>query len=216
MKTNLLDKRYRIMFELSLFCSLCIVATAFRLVRFDGRTERPEANMHKIDMIAAVLTDYTIRHKSPPNRPLVPIAVSDDPLIEDETIDTTEIDFSVKWKPKALIPEEPKTVSVWDEIYEFIYVEEKPDLIGGIGELQKHILYPEMARLARIEGTTVIRVLIGEDGKLMESVPLAESDPYGFSKAAMEALGKCSFKPARQRDKTVKCRMNIPVKFRLR
>ncbi len=216
MKTHPLKKQYKITLELSLFCALCIVILGFHSISFNVQTGKAHGKFIKDDFIIVELTDQHIKRLSPPSRPVIPMAVSDDPLIADETIDSTDIDPNVHLIPKIKIPPPPINVHLLNEVVDFIDVEEKPELIGGPAAMQKYLKYPEMARMAKIEGMVVIQILLDESGNVIHSESLSGADMYGFSKAAMDALHSCQFKPAKQRDKTVRCRMNIPVRFRLR
>lgn len=76
-------------------------------------------------------------------------------------------------------------------------------------------LYPELAREAGIEGTVRVKVLVGEDGKVM-AVSLISSDVTpAMEKAALAAAKKCRFNPAKQRTTPVKAHVMIPFHFRL-
>jgi protein TonB len=71
-----------------------------------------------------------------------------------------------------------------------------------------------LSKKAGIQGNVVITVTIGKDGrvedaKVFKSIPMLDD-------AALKAAKKCIFKPAKQRDKFVKVKMNIPFNFKLR
>lgn len=75
--------------------------------------------------------------------------------------------------------------------------------------------YPDLAREAGIEGTVRVKVLVGEDGKVM-TVELISSDVTdAMAKAALVAARKCRFSPAKQRTTPVKAHVMIPFIFRL-
>jgi protein TonB len=48
-----------------------------------------------------------------------------------------------------------------------------------------------------------------EDAKILKSLPMLDE-------AALSAARKCTFKPAKQRDKAVKVKMSIPFDFKLK
>src|SRR5690625_7382954 len=48
----------------------------------------------------------------------------------------------------------------------FVVVEQMPELIGGLGELQSQMRYPEMARRAGIEGRVHIQFKVNERGEV--------------------------------------------------
>ena len=74
--------------------------------------------------------------------------------------------------------------------------------------------YPDLARKAQIEGKVVVTVTIGKTG-IVEDAVIFKSVPM-LDEAAIAAAMQCKFKPAKQRDKFVKVKMNIPFDFKLR
>jgi protein TonB len=76
-------------------------------------------------------------------------------------------------------------------------------------------VYPDLAREAGIEGTVRIKVLVAEDGKVL-NVSLISSDVTpAMEKAALAAAKRCRFNPAKQRTTPVKAHVMIPFHFRL-
>lgn len=76
-------------------------------------------------------------------------------------------------------------------------------------------VYPELARLARLEGTVVVRVLVGADGRVLEAVVVKGVHPQ-LDRAAVAAARQCRFKPGRQREMPVKAWVAVPYRFSLR
>lgn len=97
--------------------------------------------------------------------------------------------------------------------YEFVFVEQEP--VIDYEQLQKLIVYPEMAIRANIEGTVTIRVLVGKDG-LPKKLIIEDSDNSILDKAAKDAILKSKFTPAIQNKSPTQCWISIPVRFRLR
>jgi protein TonB len=75
--------------------------------------------------------------------------------------------------------------------------------------------YPALAREAGFEGTVRVRVLVGEDGKVLAADVLSSDVSPAMEQAAIEAAMKCRFKPAKQRTTPVKAHVMIPFNFRL-
>jgi protein TonB len=71
--------------------------------------------------------------------------------------------------------------------------------------------YPELARAAGVGGTVQVRVGISEDGRVIER-EIVKSVP-GLDQAAIEAVQRMRFKPARYRDRPVSVQATIPVVF---
>ncbi|NTU57679.1 MAG: energy transducer TonB [Chlorobiaceae bacterium] len=78
-------------------------------------------------------------------------------------------------------------------------------------------MYPEMARIAGIEGRVFVRVLIGEDGKAMKSeiVKRVPQDCNVFDKEAVRFVMSSKYIPGKQNNKRVRVWMTIPVRFTL-
>ena len=74
--------------------------------------------------------------------------------------------------------------------------------------------YPEVARMAQVEGTVVVKVLVGPDGTVLQAQVIQSVHPL-VNKAAIEAAYKCKFIPGKQRNIPVKAWMALPFNFRL-
>ena len=74
--------------------------------------------------------------------------------------------------------------------------------------------YPEIARRAQIEGTVIVKVLVGPDGSVRDAQILQGVNPM-LNNAALEAARRCKFIPGKQRNIPVKAWMALPFAFRL-
>lgn len=74
-------------------------------------------------------------------------------------------------------------------------------------------LYPDLARDAHVEGTVQVWVLVGRDGRV-EQVRVHRSVPM-LDEAAVEAVRRWRFTPARAGEQPVRAWVSIPVRFRL-
>lgn len=91
---------------------------------------------------------------------------------------------------------------------DYVAFEKEPELVSI-----RDPDYPDLAREAGVEGTVLIRVLVGEDGFvkdqiIVQSVPMLDDAAAGAAQTAV-------FKPALQKDKPVAVWMVIPIEFRL-
>jgi len=91
---------------------------------------------------------------------------------------------------------------------EFVAVEEMPVLIQIPAPV-----YPDMARQAEVEGTVLLRCLVGKDGKVADAI-VTEGHPM-LNDAAVAAAKKATFKPALQQHRPVAVWVQIPMRFRL-
>jgi len=93
---------------------------------------------------------------------------------------------------------------------EFVAVEELPVIISMPAPV-----YPEMARQAEVEGTVMVRALIGKDGKVKDAIVPEGQGVTMLNDTAIEAAKKAIFKPALQQHRPVEVWVNIPIRFTL-
>jgi len=92
---------------------------------------------------------------------------------------------------------------------QYVAYEKEPELVS-----MKEPDYPDIAREAGVEGTVLVRVLVGEDGfvkqlMIVQSVQMLDDSAANAAQTAV-------FKPALQKDKPVAVWMVIPIEFSLR
>lgn len=91
---------------------------------------------------------------------------------------------------------------------EYVYVEELPEAITKVAPE-----YPDIARQANVDGTVMLQVLVGKDGKVkdakvVKSVAMLDA-------AAVAAVKQWIFKPALSNNKPVAVWVAVPMKFTL-
>lgn len=91
---------------------------------------------------------------------------------------------------------------------DYVAFEKEPDLVS-----MEEPQYPELAREAGVEGTVLIRVLVGEDGFVKNQIIIQSVQM--LDDAATTAAQTAVFKPALQKDRPVAVWMVIPIEFRL-
>lgn len=74
--------------------------------------------------------------------------------------------------------------------------------------------YPEIARKAMMEGTVIVKVLVGPDGSVLDAQILQAANPL-LNASALDAARRCKFIPGKQRNIPVKAWMALPFNFRL-
>jgi TonB family protein len=75
-------------------------------------------------------------------------------------------------------------------------------------------VYPAEAREKRLTGIVTLTAVIGETGKVTRVEPLGSPEPM-LTAAAVEAVGKWTYKPATKGGKPVKVRLHVTVSFLL-
>ena len=195
--------KYKLTLEAGIALALIImIGVFFSFKKFESSLKLPEQPNITIETVEIPQTQQ-INKPPPPSRPSIPVESDDEDLLDDVTIEETE----VKFEPMEELPPPPPPEE--DEVFEFFAVSQKPVITKKVEPV-----YPDLARKAGIEGTVVVTVTIGKTGKV-ENAVIFKSIPM-LDEAARTAAMKCIFKPAKQRDKFVKVKMNIPFKFKLK
>ncbi|NOX88921.1 MAG: energy transducer TonB [Calditrichaeota bacterium] len=195
-------KYYKVLEASMAVALLLMIGVFYSFKTFESSVKLPERPNIIIESIEIPQTQQ-IQKPPPPARPSIPVEADDDEMLDDVTIEDTEVTMG----PSDNLPPPPPPEE--EEIYEFFAVSEKPVLLH-----KEKPIYPELARKAGIEGTVVVTVTIGKDGKV-EDAKIYKSIPM-LDEAALRAAKKCTFKPAKQRDKFVRVKMNIPFRFKLK
>jgi protein TonB len=93
--------------------------------------------------------------------------------------------------------------------------EPAPDLLSEAVLVSKvNPVYPEMARRAGVSGTVVLEVTIDEAGRVTD-VAVVRGLPLGVSEAAVEAVRRWQYRPARGPAGPVRSRKMVRIVFRL-
>lgn len=115
------------------------------------------------------------------------------------------------------IPKQPQQrVKPGDNSNFFVAYDQPPMPIGGFEAIQGHLIYPEKAREAGIEGTTIVNAFINVNGQI-DSVKVLQSldQTFGCDEAAIAALKAVKWIPAKQNGQPVAVWVSVPVSFRL-
>lgn len=107
------------------------------------------------------------------------------------------------------VPDPPAEDAIFD------VVEQQPELIGGLDDLQRRVRYPRLAREAGIVGVVYLQFIVDEQGHVIDPVVLRSPNAL-LSDAALDALRASRFRPGAQRGRPVKVRFSLPVRFVLR
>ena len=206
-----LSDRYRQRFELGLIISIFSLILVFQ---FWKKNEAKQTIVQKsafmIDVVEEIPQTTQTNRAPAPSRPSVPIASEDETIPEDETIEFTDIDFE-----EVPPPPPPPQEEIADDIPVFVPFDEPPTPIGGIAAIQKNLVYPEVARLAGVEGIVLLHVQIEANGdvknvRVMKSLGISDMD-----QSAINAVRAVKWKPAMQRDMPIMVWYSVPIRFAL-
>lgn len=95
----------------------------------------------------------------------------------------------------------------------FVPVQKQPAAVN-LGDIQKEIGYPTIAREGGIEGDVTLRILVDEEGNYVKHIVIKQVHPI-LLKAVEEHVRKVKFTPAIQGNKPIQFWVNVPFKFKL-
>ncbi|MFC1554027.1 TonB family protein [candidate division KSB1 bacterium] len=136
--------------------------------------------------------------------------------LETDSIRKTPVNKSIIADKHIVNPDEILKSGPSDNIPEFLQMKDWPKIIGGERAIQKKVVYPELAKMAGIEGIVRINVLVNEKGVPEDFEVIQSLGNIGCDEAAIDAIKQVRFEPAKQRDIPVKFWVAIPIKFKLR
>lgn len=139
------------------------------------------------------------------NEPIVNLLKEDNP-----TQEVVE-DLGSEDKTSVAPPKENKIEE--EEPPFFVAVEQMPEPIGGLADIQKRVIYPSVALQTGIEGKVYVRALVNEAGIVTET-EILKGIGAGCDEAAADAVAKTKFKPGIQRGRPVKVQITIPIVFK--
>ena len=203
-----LKLRYPIIVRVSILFSILLMIVLLRAFPRFGVKQFIEKTVHiDIEQIEIPQTQQ-FELPPPPARPSIPIESEDEDLADDVTIEETELDIFKEWDAPPPPDQGPQS--------KFIPYDDPPVPVGGYIAIQRNIVYPEIAQEAGIEGTVVIQAFVDKKGKVTDTIVLKGIPNTGLDEAAMVAIKKTKFNPAKQRDRAVGVWISIPVNFRLK
>ena len=200
---NPLTTKYPIVVRLTTLIGISLVILNFLLFpRFGNSLEFEDIEQVIIENIDIPQTQQ-IDNTPPPARPSIPVPSDDEDIADDLTLDELDFDDFSNLDAPPPPPSGPKVV--------FIPYDDPPVAMSPIRPR-----YPEIAQEAGIEGVVVVQAFIDEKGRVKETLILKGVPNTGLDEAAMEAIRKTRFRPAKQRERSVGVWISIPVNFRLK
>ena len=194
--------KYPITIRLAILSSVLLLIFTFLIYpRYMGLFELEEVELQEI-LIENIPQTQQIE-RPPPARPSVPVESEDEDIADDLTIEETDLDNFEAWDAPPPPPEGPRV--------KFIPYDDPPQPLSRIRPV-----YPEIAQEAGIEGTVVVQVFVDKKGRVKDTVILKGIPNTGLDEAAISAIRKTRFRPAKQRERPVGVWISIPVNFRLK
>lgn len=216
-KGKSLRRQYRGTLQVGVIMSLLVMLVLFKIpLQVESTFENEVIAQEVVQLEEIIQTEQKIKAPPPP-RPIVPIEVPNDEILEEEEF---ELDVALDLEEiiENLAPPVVPDLNEEDEVDEaeiFMVVEDMPTIIGGREKLYEYVEYPAMAREAGLEGTVVVVIVIDEKGVPQDFNVLKSIHPL-LDEASTSALSKIRFTPGRQRGKAVRVKMAIPIRFKLK
>ena len=153
--------------------------------------------------------------------------VDDDTELPEEEVETTEeVNQAITavvgtGAPSAVVASGPvgPVVEVDDDDRIYEVVEENAQFPGGdeacMKWLAEHLKYPAICQEQGVQGRVFVSFVVNKDGSIVD-VEIKRSPDNNLSKEAERVVKSMpKWKPARQGNRTVRSRFNLPVMFRL-
>ena len=202
-KINLLQHAYPVNVRLAGLLGIVLVIIIFIIFpRFLASVEFEGVDQIIIENIDIPQTQQ-IDNTPPPARPSIPVPSDDEDIADDLTLDELDFDDFSNLDAPPPPPSGPRVG--------FIPYDDPPVALSPIRPT-----YPEIAQEAGIEGVVVVQAFIDKKGRVKETLILKGVPNTGLDEAAMEAIRKTRFRPAKQRERAVGVWISIPVNFKLK
>jgi protein TonB len=217
-----LETKKGLFFEIGLVVSLLLVYFAFQ-IKTPIRTSNLSFNFSELNIVEEEVLN-THQPPPPPPTPPRPQNITLLKVVEDNMEDVQEISISVEADQSTEIPEyvpaERYAIGEEQEIKEeeiFLVVEEQPEFPGGYAALNRYlheqIKYPNTAMELNIQGTVYVSFVVEPDGSVT-NITLLRGIGAGCDEEALRVVsGMPRWKPGKQRNKAVRVRFNLPVRF---
>ena len=195
--------KYPVIIRLSTLFSIILLILIFLIYpRYLGLIALEDVELQEI-IIENIPQTQQIEKPPPPARPSAPVESEDEDIADDLTIEETDLDSFEAWDAPPPPPEGPRV--------KFIPYDDPPQPLSSIRPV-----YPEIAQEAGIEGTVVVQVFVDKKGRVKDTLVLKGIPNTGLDEAAVTAIKKTRFRPAKQRERAVGVWISIPVNFRLK
>lgn len=213
-----LEKKSSFFFSIGLLVAMALIVMAFEWKQYDvSLSELVGKNTNTFEeMLEVPPTDVP---PPPPPQIQAPIIVEvpDEEKIEEEIDVKFDVEASEETKIQEVVVVAEEAKEEVDEI--FTIVEEPASPKGGMPAFYKYIgdkmKYPAQARRMGIEGKVFVEFVIGKDGSISD-VKAVKGIGAGCDEEAVRVVQAApSWSPGKQRGKSVKQRMVLPITFKL-
>ncbi len=213
-KADLNNKR-SLFFQVGMIVSLGLMLTAFNWAdREGGPSDLGQLVIEEPVEVEVPQTEQKVQPPPPPPPPQLEV-VEDDELVEEDDIQSTEVNQDTKIDIPVIEPEEgPAEPEI------FTIVEEMPSFPGGdqalLEYMAKNTKYPPLARENGLQGIVVVTFVVDEKGNI-NNVQVLRGIGGGCDEEAIRVVKSMpAWKPGKQRGMPVRVQYNLPFRFTLR
>ena len=191
--------------EVTFGVTLGIAILFYLFPRFLGEAKKFEKTIQEEIETFDIPQTEQIKLPEPPPRPSIPVASEDEFFDEDITIEDTDLEDFDDWEAPS---------SDGNKKFEFIAREVDPKAYPGmsVGEL---VQYPELAKSAGLEGKVIIAAFITKKG-IPKNAYIMKGVFESLDQAALTAVNKSRWIPAKNNGKKVAVWVTIPVVFKFK
>jgi periplasmic protein TonB len=216
--------RHRTLFFLIGMClSLSFVYGVINYEKYDMDDSGLDEYVYSEDELEVEQTVQENTPPPPPEAPPVIEIIEDDEIIPEDQPEVVILDLDENLKLDDIIPLPEDDLDDIDGILEFYQVQEKAVFKDGERAMYKfisnNIVVPELALQEGQSGTVLISFVVEKNGRItqVQIDPRSRKVGFGCEEAAMAVVRKMDgkWKAALQRDKPVRMRFSLPVKFQL-
>jgi len=142
-----------------------------------------------------------IAEPPPPPKPKLPVAAQSDEEVQEQTIEKTDFSGFEKQTEVDLPPPD------------FVAYDKAPQPLN-LEEIQRSVVYPEIALKLKIEGDVWLKIWVDKKGDVRKVV-LVKSLYPPLDSIAIDAYKRLKFSPAMQRDIPVDVWVSMPFRWRI-
>lgn len=213
-----LTKKAGMFLNLGLTLSLAIVIVAFEWRTYD---DSGLVDLGQVEDDFEDILEIPPTQQPPPPPPKVQlpeiVEVPDEEEIEEEIEVELDVEVTEETVVEEIVFEEAPAEEEIEEV--FTIVENQPEFPGGMPAFYKFVgdnmKYPAQARRMGIEGRVFVQFVVDKDGTVTE-VKAVKGIGAGCDEEAERVLRMSpKFQPGKQRGRSVKVRMVLPIIFKL-
>lgn len=213
-----LSKKSGMFLNLGLTVSLALTILAFEWRTYD---DSGMVDLGQVEDDFEDILEIPPTQQPPPPPPKVQlpeiVEVPDEEEIEEEIEVELDVEVTEETVVEDIVFEEAPVEEEVEEV--FTIVENQPEFPGGMPAFYKFVgdnmKYPAQARRMGIEGRVFVQFVVDKDGTVTE-VKSVKGIGAGCDEEAERVLRMSpKFKPGKQRGRSVKVRMVLPIIFKL-